>query len=137
MGSAFLSFALNSQASGLAPGFFPYLNFIPDRTALDFFTQSFGTGLYGGHYTPGKTVYWGLRGDIFHTISSFAGAHGYAEFISSEPSSGNAMNEIELGVRIDYNILAKLVAYGQGRWTKIFKQDASYNFLVGFTYYVF
>jgi hypothetical protein len=135
--SAFLAFSLNNAASGYGPGFFHYLNFIPGRTRLDFYTQRFGTGLYGGHFTPAKNISFGLRGDVFHTINSLAGIRAYAEFISLKPSEGDGNNKFEIGIRADYNILSKLTLYGQTRFTKYTKLDAGYNIEGGFTYYVF
>ncbi|NOS83617.1 MAG: hypothetical protein HOP31_00625 [Ignavibacteria bacterium] len=137
IGSAFLSFSLNDSASGFGPGFFHYLNFIPGRTRLDFFTQRFGTGLYGGHYTPAKNISFGFRGDVFHTINSLAGIRAYAEYISLKPSEGDGSNKFEIGARADYNIISKLVLYGQTRFTKVNKLDAGYNIEFGFTYFVF
>lgn len=137
LGSAFLSFSLDEQASGRGPGFYNYLAFIPNRTSLDFYTQTYGTGFYGGHYVGGKTVSFGVRGDIYHSLSSFAGIRGYAEFISTKPSDSDASLLMEIGARADYNILTKLVLYAQTRLTSVSKLDASYNFQAGFTYFVF
>jgi hypothetical protein len=137
LGSAFLSFSLSESASGVGPRFYNYLSFLPDRTSLDFFTQSYGTGFYGGHYVGPKTVSFGARGDIFHSISSFAGARGYIEFITTKPSGVDASLLMELGARVDYNILTRLILYAQTRLTSVSKLDASYNFQAGFTYFVF
>src|SRR3990172_9006440 len=137
LGSAFLSFSLDELASCRAPRFYNNLAFIPNRTMLDFYTQTFGTGLYGGHYVGGKTVSFGARGDIFHSFSSFAGIRGYAEIISTKPSGVDATLLMEVGARVDYNILNRLILYAQTRLTSISKLDASYNFQAGFTYFVF
>ena len=137
IGSAFLAFSLNDSATGYGPGFYHYLNFIPGRTRLDFYTQRFGTGLYGGHYTPANNISFGLRGDVFHSFSSLAGLRAYAEYISLKPSEDDASNKFELGARADFNIIAKLILYGQTRFTKITKYDAGYNIEFGFTFYVF
>lgn len=137
VGSAFASFALDKLASGMPPPFFSFLAFIPDRTTLDFYTGNYGTGIYGGHYTPLKTIFLGIRGDVFHNFSNVAGVRGYLELMRGYPSLGEKTEKVEVGGRFDFNILDRLAVYTQARITKIGNVDASYNFQAGFVFFVF
>lgn len=152
--SAFFAMALDSLATDAAPSsgfggpgsFQSYLSFIPDLNNLDFFVATDGTGLYKIGYVGGKDKYFGVRGDIFHTINPRAGIRGVLEYTNLSFNAGDRDPRSVFGaaVRLDYNITHWLRSYVQGGVTKISGSDApyfdardiEYNAAIGFVWRV-
>lgn len=149
LGTAFFAIPLDTLASGNGPRdgfnntFNNFLPFIRDRNNLDFFEETDGTGLFGGTYVAGRNTSFGLRGDIFHNISSTAGINAFAQFINRSPKTGDGINFFDFGGRFDYNILNSLKAFLIARANKtqssnkFLDRPFTYRISMGFSYRVF
>ncbi len=143
--SAFYSMPLDSMAvgGGLKSGSNPenvfqnYLAFLPDRNNLDFFSEFYGTGVFGSRYVPGLQSLMGIRGDMFHSISSIVGVQGNALISDRMYKYADSKLHFEAAARLDYNIYSSLYSYVKGTFIAEKGIPPAYTFGVGFGYRVF
>ncbi|MBP9096357.1 MAG: hypothetical protein KBG21_07090, partial [Ignavibacteria bacterium] len=114
-----------------------YLPFLPDRNNLDFFSEYYGTGVFGSRYVPGLQSLAGVRADVFYNISSVAGVQAnlllsnrFFKYADSKPHVG-------LVARFDYNIYSQLFSYVKGSLIAEKGVPPAYVFGIGFGYRVF
>lgn len=146
--SAYLAVPLDSMAADLdAPTgiisdqFQNYLAFLPDRNNLDFFKDYTGVGVYGKRYIPGLRTAYGVRADVFHSLSSVSGLQGSLGIGARKFKYLDAKIEFLASLRYDYNIYSSLTAYGKVsvmRETDAFEvTPTTYSASVGFFYRIF
>lgn len=143
--SGFYSIPLDSMALGLrmASGSNPenvfqsYLPFLPDRNNLDFYQEYYGTGIYSSNFVPGLQSLAGIRGDVFHQISSVAGIQGNLLITSRMFKYEDSRFRVGAAARFDYNIFSKLIAYAKGSWYAEKELKPAFVFGVGFIFRVF
>lgn len=143
--SGFFSIPLDTMAvgtsmpSGSNPenSFQNYLPFLPDRNNLDFFSEYYGTGVFGSRYVPGLQSLVGARADLFYNISSVIGVQAnlllsnrFFKYADSKPHVG-------LVARFDYNIYSQLFSYVKGSLIAEKGVPPAYVFGIGFGYRVF
>jgi hypothetical protein len=143
--SGFYSIPLDSMALGsdMRTGsnfenvFQNYLPFLPDRNNLDFFREFHGTGVFGRSYVPGLQSLIGIRADVFHSLSSFAGIQG--NILISDRMFKYADSKLHFGAaaRFDYNIYSSLTSYAKGTFITEKGVPPSYTIGFGFGYRVF
>jgi hypothetical protein len=118
-----------------------FLAFLPDRNNLDFFKTYLGTGDYGKRYVMGLHTIYGVRADVFHSLSSVAGISGTASIGVNKFKYTDARTQFLIGARIDYNIWSRLTSYGKIevlRETDPFEvTPTKYSLSAGFSYRVF
>lgn len=143
--SGFYSMPLDSLAAGgdLKSGsngeniFQNYLAFLPDRNNLDFFKEFYGTGTYGSRYVPGLQSLFGVRADVFHSISSVFGVQANLLISDRIFKYADSRPHIGLAARLDYNIYSSLFSYVKGSVIAEKSLPPSYVFGVGFGYRIF
>lgn len=143
--SGFYSMPLDSMAigNGMRWGsnneniFQNYLIFLPDRNNIDFFHEYYGTGAFGGSYVPGLQSSAGIRGDIFHSLSSVAGVQ--ANVLITDRFFKYADSRLHFGAaaRFDYNIYSSLYSYIKGTFYAEKELKPAYTIAIGFGYRVF
>jgi len=143
--SAFYSMPLDTLASGgdLKSGSNPentfqnYLAFLPDRNNIDFFSEFYGTGVYGSRYVPGLQSLFGLRADVFHSVSSVFGIQGNLLISDRMFKYADSKPHVGAAARLDYNIYSSLFSYVKGTFIAEKGVPPSYTFGVGFGYRIF
>ena len=143
--SAFYSMPIDSLAAGgdLKSGSNPentfqnYLAFLPDRNNLDFFSEFYGTGTYGSRYVPGLQSLFGIRADMFHSISSVFGVQGNVLISDRMFKYADSKPHVGVGARLDYNIYSSLFSYVKGTFIAEKGVPPTYTFGVGFGYRIF
>lgn len=143
--SGFYSFPLDSMAMGtdMRSGsnyenvFQNYLPFLPDRNNLNFFKDYYGTGAFGGNRVIGLQSLAGIRGDVFHSLSSISGVQGNLLITNRFVKNADSRLHVGATARYDHNIINNLIAYVQGSWSAEKLVKPAYMFGVGFIYRVF
>jgi len=143
--SGFYSMPLDSMAIGLGMKsgsnpenvFQSYLPFLPDRNNLDFYQEYYGTGVYNANFVPGLQSLAGVRGDVFHTLSSVTGIQGYLMVSNRMFKYEDSRFHIGASARFDYNIFSKLIAYAKGSWYAEKELKPAFVFGLGFIFRVF
>jgi len=143
--SGFYSMPLDSLAGGgdLKSGSNPentfqnYLAFLPDRNNLDFFREFDGTGTYGSRYVPGLQSLFGVRADMYYSLSSFAGLQANVLISERLFKYADARPHIGIGARFDYNIYSSLFSYAKGSMIAEKGVPPAFVFGVGFGVRIF
>ena len=102
---------LEAPREGFSSDFQNYLAFLPDRNNLDFFKNYPGTGVYGKRYVPGLRTMYGVRADIFHSLSSVSGIQGTIGIGGRKFKYLDGKIEFIISAKYDYNIYSSLTAY--------------------------
>lgn len=135
-----LAFLVEPRA-GFSSNFENYLSFLPDRNNLDFFKSYPGTGLYGKRYVQGLRTMFGVRADLFHSLSSVSGIQASIGIGSRKFKYLDAKTEFIATARYDYNIYNNLSSYAMLevlRETDAFEvTPTTYTFSLGFSYRIF
>ncbi|MBS1492406.1 MAG: hypothetical protein JST55_02785 [Bacteroidetes bacterium] len=145
--SGFFAVPLDTAAFKEAPiatttsDFENYLAFLPDRNNLDFFKTFIGAGEYGKRYVTGLHTMYGVRADVYHSLSSVAGVSGTLAVGVNKFKYLDANVQFLLGARIDYNIFNSLTSYGK---IEVLKETdpfevtpTKYSLSAGFSYRIF
>ncbi len=143
--SGFYALPLDTLATGgnLRSGSNPenvfqnYLAFLPDRNNLDFYREYLGTGVFGGIYVPGLQSLMGIRADVFHSLSTFAGVQGNLLISDRMFKYSDSKLHVAAAARVDYNIYSKLTSYARGTFLAEKGVPPSYTFAIGFGYRIF